>query len=159
MWCLREICKQCYEFMCAYSAISRLKIINNKSIEAIELSKIPRDIWARGALSEIIPRKDFGCFARLPCARAVFLAIVDGRKWPRLVQETIQKPAWWCAMRSCVWYRLGRRSNTKRMLPYPYWNHQQCCWFLYVETCNFGETNPQYRVPEIACQVTHVLMT
>ena len=42
----------------------------------------------------------------------------------------------------------------------PYlWNHQQCCWFLYVETCNFGETNPQYRVPEIACQVTHVLMT
>ena len=40
-----------------------------------------------------------------------------------------------------------------------WWNHQQCCWFLYVETCNFGETNPQYRVPEIACQVTHVLMT
>ena len=40
-----------------------------------------------------------------------------------------------------------------------YWNHQQCCWFLYVETCNFGETNPQYRVQEIACQVTHVLMT
>ena len=41
--------------MCAYSAISRLKIINNKSIEAIELSKIPRDIWARVALREIIP--------------------------------------------------------------------------------------------------------
>ena len=39
------------------------------------------------------------------------------------------------------------------------WNHQQCCWFLYVETCNFGETNPQYRAPKIACQVTHVLMT
>ena len=40
--------------MCAYSAILRLKMIN-KSIEAIELSKIPRDIWARVALSEIIP--------------------------------------------------------------------------------------------------------
>ena len=45
--------------MCAYSASLRLKIINNKSIEAIELSKIPRDIWARVALSEIIPRTDF----------------------------------------------------------------------------------------------------
>ena len=45
--------------MCAYSAILRLKIINNKSIEAIELSKIPRDIWARVALSEIIARTDF----------------------------------------------------------------------------------------------------
>ena len=45
--------------MCAYSVILRLKIINNKSIEAIELSKIPRDIWARVALSEIIPRTDF----------------------------------------------------------------------------------------------------
>ena len=45
--------------VCAYSAILRLKIINNKSIEAIELSKIPRDIWARVALSEIIPRTDF----------------------------------------------------------------------------------------------------
>ena len=22
------------------------------------------------------------------------------------------------------------------------WNHQQCCWFLYVEKYNFGETNP-----------------
>ena len=42
---------------CAYSA--SLKIMNNKSIEAIELSKIPRDIWARVALSEIIPRTDF----------------------------------------------------------------------------------------------------
>ena len=41
--------------MCAYLAILRLKIINNKSIEAIELSKIPRDIWGRVALSEIIP--------------------------------------------------------------------------------------------------------
>ena len=40
-----------------------------------------------------------------------------------------------------------------------YWNHQQCCWFLYVETCNFGETNPQYRAPEYACQVRQVLMT
>ena len=39
------------------------------------------------------------------------------------------------------------------------WNHQQCCWFLYVETCNFSETNPQYRAPENACQVRHVLMT
>ena len=39
------------------------------------------------------------------------------------------------------------------------WNHQQCCWFLYVETCNFGETNPQYRAQENACQVRHVLMT
>ena len=46
-----------------------------------------------------------------------------------------------------------------RQCLFTYWNHQQCCWFLYVETCNFGETNPQYRVPEIACQVTHVLMT
>ena len=45
--------------MCAYSAILWLKIINNKSIEAIELSKIPRDIWARVALSEIIPPTDF----------------------------------------------------------------------------------------------------
>ena len=44
--------------MCAYSAILRLKMIN-KSIEAIELSKIPIDIWARVALSEIIPRTDF----------------------------------------------------------------------------------------------------
>ena len=44
--------------MCAFSAILRLKI-NNKSIEAIELSKIPRYIWARVALSEIIPRTDF----------------------------------------------------------------------------------------------------
>ena len=41
--------------MCAFSAILWLKIINNKSIEAIELSKIPRYIWARVALSEIIP--------------------------------------------------------------------------------------------------------
>ena len=40
--------------MCAYSAILRLKIINNKSIEAIEHSKIPRDIWAWVPLSEII---------------------------------------------------------------------------------------------------------
>ena len=60
--CLREICRQCYKFnnlshMCAYSAILRLKIINNKSIE---LSKIPRHIWGRVALSEIIPRTDFG---------------------------------------------------------------------------------------------------
>ena len=38
------------------------------------------------------------------------------------------------------------------------WNHQQRCWFLYVESCNFGETNPQYRAPEIACQPRHVLM-
>ena len=45
--------------MCAYSAILRLKIINDKSIDAIELSKIPRDIWARVALSEIIARTDF----------------------------------------------------------------------------------------------------
>ena len=45
--------------MCVYSAILQLKIINNKSIETIELSKIPRDIWARVALSEIIPRTDF----------------------------------------------------------------------------------------------------
>ena len=45
--------------MCAFSAILRLKIINNKSIEAIELSKIPCYIWARVALSEIIPRTDF----------------------------------------------------------------------------------------------------
>ena len=45
--------------MCAYSAILRLKIINNKYIEAIELIKIPRDIWARVAVSEIIPRTDF----------------------------------------------------------------------------------------------------
>ena len=45
--------------MCAFSAILRLKIIYNKSIEAIELSKIPRYIWARVALSEIIPRTDF----------------------------------------------------------------------------------------------------
>ena len=42
--------------MCAYSASLRLTIMNNKSIEAIELSKIPRDIWARVALSEIIPQ-------------------------------------------------------------------------------------------------------
>ena len=39
------------------------------------------------------------------------------------------------------------------------WNHQQCYWFLYVETCNFAETNPQYRATENACQVRHVLMT
>ena len=63
--CLREICKQCYEFnylghMCVYSAILRLKIINNESIKAIKLSKIPRHIWGRVALSEIIPRTDFG---------------------------------------------------------------------------------------------------
>ena len=45
--------------MCAYSAILQLKIINDKSIEAIELSKIPRDIWARVAVSEIIARTDF----------------------------------------------------------------------------------------------------
>ena len=45
--------------MCAYSAILRLIIINNKPIEAIELSKIRRDIWARVALSEIIPSTDF----------------------------------------------------------------------------------------------------
>ena len=44
----------------SYSAILQLKIINNKSIEAIELSKIPRDKWERVALSEIIPRTDFG---------------------------------------------------------------------------------------------------
>ena len=45
----RNFCRQCYEFnnlshKCAYSNILRLKIINNKSIEAIELSKIPRDV-------------------------------------------------------------------------------------------------------------------
>ena len=55
--------------MCAYSAILRLKSMNNKSIEAIELSKIPRDIWARVALSEIIPRTDFrrGDVVQRPC--------------------------------------------------------------------------------------------
>ena len=58
-WCLGEIFRQCYDHMCAYSAIMRLKIINNKSIEAIELSKIPRDIWARVALNEIIARTYF----------------------------------------------------------------------------------------------------
>ena len=47
-----KFCRHCYQFnnlihMCAYSAILRLKIINNKSIEAIKLSKIPRDIWGR----------------------------------------------------------------------------------------------------------------
>ena len=45
--------------MCAYSASLRLKIINIKSTEAIELSKIPRDIWARVALSEIYPPHRF----------------------------------------------------------------------------------------------------
>ena len=45
--------------MCAYSASLRLNIINNKSIDAIELSKIPRDIWTRVALSEIILCTDF----------------------------------------------------------------------------------------------------
>ena len=45
--------------MCAYSASLRLKIINNKSIEAIKLTKIPRDIRARVALSGIIPHTDF----------------------------------------------------------------------------------------------------
>ena len=45
--------------MCAYSASLQLKIMNNKSIDAIELSKTPRAIWARVALSEIIPRTDF----------------------------------------------------------------------------------------------------
>ena len=44
--------------MCAYPASLRLKIINNKCIEAIELSKIPRDIWARLALSEIAQISD-----------------------------------------------------------------------------------------------------
>ena len=48
-----------FRHMCAYSASLRLKIINNKSIEAIKLTKIPRDIWARVALSEIIPNTDF----------------------------------------------------------------------------------------------------
>ena len=46
-------------YMCAHSAILQLNIINNKSIEAIQLRKIPRDIWARVALSGIIPRTDF----------------------------------------------------------------------------------------------------
>ena len=45
--------------MCAYSASLWLKLINNKSIEGIELSKIPRNILARVALREIIPRTDF----------------------------------------------------------------------------------------------------
>ena len=45
--------------MCAYSAILRLKIINDKSIEAIKLSKIPHDISGRVALSEIVARTDF----------------------------------------------------------------------------------------------------
>ena len=62
---LREIGRQCNEFnnlshMCAYSAILRLKIIHNKPIEAVELSKIPRVIWGRVALSEIISHTDFG---------------------------------------------------------------------------------------------------
>ena len=35
-------------------------IIHNKPIEAIELSKIPREIWGRVALSEIISHTDFG---------------------------------------------------------------------------------------------------
>ena len=57
-WCSREICRQCYEFnnlshMCTYSAILRLKIINNTFIEAIKLSKVPHGIWERVALSEI----------------------------------------------------------------------------------------------------------
>ena len=65
MWCLGDFCRQCYDFnnlghICAYSAILRLKIINNESNEAIELSKIPCDICARVALSEVIPRTDFG---------------------------------------------------------------------------------------------------
>ena len=65
MWCLSEIRKQCYEFnnishMCAYWAFLWLKVINNKSLEVIELSKIPRDIMERVALSEIISRTDFG---------------------------------------------------------------------------------------------------
>ena len=46
--------------MCAYSAILRLKIIHNKPIEAVELSKIPRDIRGRVPLSEIISPTDFG---------------------------------------------------------------------------------------------------
>ena len=46
--------------MCIDTAILRLKSINNKSIEAFELCKIPRDIWERVALTEIIPRTDFG---------------------------------------------------------------------------------------------------
>ena len=45
---------------CGIPAILRLKSINNKSIDAIELSKIPRDIWGRVALSKIIPRTNFG---------------------------------------------------------------------------------------------------
>ena len=64
-WCLREICRQYHEFnnlshMCIDTAILRLKSINNKSVEAIELCKIPRDISERVALTEIIPRTDFG---------------------------------------------------------------------------------------------------
>ena len=39
-------------------------------------------------------------------------------------------------------------SDCKAIFVYFSWNHQQCCWFLYVETCNFGETNPQYRAPK-----------
>ena len=39
--------------MCADSAILQLKIMNNKSIEKIELSKIPRDIWARESAAQI----------------------------------------------------------------------------------------------------------
>ena len=46
-----------FSHMCAYSAILRLKIINNKSIEAIELSKIPCDIWARVALRDNPPHR------------------------------------------------------------------------------------------------------
>ena len=61
-WCLGEICRQIsiinLSHMCAYPASLRLKIINNKSIEAIELSKIPHDIWARLALSEIAQISD-----------------------------------------------------------------------------------------------------
>ena len=59
--CLREICRQCYEYNnLAYSTILRLKIINDKSIEAIELSNIRRDIWGKVALSEIILCTYFG---------------------------------------------------------------------------------------------------
>ena len=50
---IRDAWEKFADNMCAYSPILQLKIINNTSIVTIELRKIPRDIWARVALSEI----------------------------------------------------------------------------------------------------------
>ena len=90
-------------YMCAHSAILWLNIINNKSIEALQLSKIPRDIWARVTPSEIIPRTDFrrgDVVQRSPIKSILprILGISDTYRW---MVEPLR-------IHICIYFFLGR---------------------------------------------------